>query len=284
MANGNGPWANPFNTDSGKIASAPVLAGDVLVVPGGTELYGVSIYDGAKVWSYQVAEAIKQIATAKGTVFLLGYCADYLPNNTSNTDDSDPYGDQSSGGPYDNSGDATLGLIALDAGSGKLKAARNIDGQPNHLQVEDDVLVVSDSSGDVYGFDISAICRSQTWLERLVPSLDGALLWHTQPTGGFTGGSVAVGDKAVFFVADSVTYCVNVRSGQTRWSFPNKAITTKEGAPDPDYQLLDGDTLDVSSQPMVGNRLVIVGGSLALYALNWDNGKIVWKIPIPGGE
>jgi outer membrane protein assembly factor BamB/predicted phosphodiesterase len=112
----------------------------------------------------------------------------------------------------------------------------------------DDVLVIGNASGTVYGLSVR----------------DGSTLW-TVRTGGPVYSTAAIADgNAVFGSADGKLRCVDVYNGSLRWEY-----TT--GAP-------------LVACPTVDHGIVYCGGSDGIFrAVNIETGKLVWQFEKVGG-
>ncbi len=257
-------WSKP----SDKISCAPVLAGDVLVVAaiddmGHAVLQGWDIYENSKRWEHKISHEINELVTCNGTVFFEGHAADFFNEPMGGPAKSDPPDLPKS---YDVDPHAenvtveTIGVLALDVGSGRLKSAwYHVAklGDVKHFYVDTDVLVVTTANSGVVAYDVHSakeLWKRKDFQARNDQNIESSLKSLPSVAVGF-------GHGAIFLAQDRTVTAINIRSGKTRWTHHSSSDLRQD------------------TPPQVGNGLVIVLDVEKAFALDWESGKPVWESP-----
>jgi hypothetical protein len=194
---------NKFNVNQ-KPTIQPTICGDVLVCCTGNTIYGLNIYDiNTPLWSKPIFTEIFTMAHKGNLLFIMGNLADF---------DSKPilacHHHIPSHHPKKSN---DVSLIVLDAGTGKYINAWKVLSESieqtikkeerktsvRDLKIAEDILMVFDSSGNVFGYDISN------------GNIPTDYSWHIQPQ-QLTAGAVGLGDNATFYVTGNQLNGVNV--------------------------------------------------------------------------
>ena len=232
----SGPEALPFTWEfslqNDTFTTAPLVAGDRLICTTGGIVFALDLYTGQEIkgggFPYKLKPSFDPIpltAHSRGTLYL--------------------YNDNS--------------LIARQLSDGK-EPLKWYDGKRvarwkaprlsrvNSVRGNDSVIVITQANPDTIVTGINAA--------------DGTTLWEPVTVTQDSPGPITATSDVILFAAEGKLFAVNIRSGDTRFTFKP-----------------EGDQMALSAAPRaasVGDKDIVVASGTAVYAVDLSNGKQLW--------